>query len=98
VKLLVLFCGDDLLIPSCAVWELVQDFSQHSHSLWLFQVITCSSIGSSNGLHPKKSQLILIFAMRVAEKLPCPYGDSLESEHMRASQFLRYRTLRQQQN
>lgn len=73
-------------------------FSQHSRSLQLFQVITCLSIGCSNGLQRKKSQLILIFAMQVAEKLPCPYGDSLESGHVQAPQFLRHGTLRQQQN
>lgn len=45
----------------------------------------------------KKSEMVLIFAMQVVEKLPCPSGVSFESGRVQAPRFLRHRTCRQQQ-
>lgn len=45
----------------------------------------------------KKSEMVLIFAMQVVEKLPCPSGISLENGHVQAPRFLYHRTCRQQQ-
>lgn len=45
----------------------------------------------------KKSEMVLIFAMQVVEKLPRPSGVSLESGHVQAPRFLHHGTCRQQQ-